>query len=101
MVVDSIPIPHVPSSQPTDDEQVVYAPPSQARADGEQAPVQRIPPAAIAPIVAELNKWSQATADTFSCLSLDELNNLSDIGLAKAFDLGVNVQTLISTLINV
>ena len=72
MAVDQ-PIPQtaIPSSQPMDDEQVVFHP---ARSDDSRPPAECIPPPTIVDLVTEMKKWS-SVKDTsfFSSLSLDEL----------------------------
>jgi len=72
MAVDQ-PIPQtaIPSSQPTDDEQVVFRP---AQIDDSCPPAECIPPPAIADLVTEMKKWSSVKDPSFfSSLSLDKL----------------------------
>ena len=96
MAIDQ-PIPQtaIPSSQPTDDEQVVFHP---ARSDNSRPPAERIPPPTIADLVMEMKKWSSIKDPSFfSSLSLDKLRNLSDLRTIKAFELNVNIPNLIQS----
>jgi len=125
----------VPSSQPEDDDQVVFTPVSQpdipsakdrndscltggtalrgpglapsvpVRVD-DTGPVN--PPSKQAHAVAQaqaaaadLKFWSDFSTDDFNCLSLAELLELPPLGLMRAYQLDINIESLRSALSNV
>lgn len=115
----------IPSSQPTDDEQIVLQPPTptpvakvagaphvgrgpdsfRRSLGGQVAHVDDSPawasPHLIAPIIAEMEKWSNMDAESFSCLSSFDLTNISDMGRMCAYQLGLDVDLLLRTSLNV
>ena len=101
MMVDP-PIPHtsVPSSQPTDDEQIVFRP---ARAAASPAPAERVPnPMSPAFLSAELRRFGVIDDPAyFRTLSIAELRNLSAPGIGRAYELGVHIPDLIQSMTNV
>ena len=81
------------TSQPTDNEQVAFHP---AQIDNSPPPVECIPLPAIADLIMEMKKWSSVKDPSFfSSLSLDKLQNLSDLRTVKAFKLNINIPNLI------
>jgi len=101
MVVDPpIPPTDVPSSQPTDDEQIVFRP-----ADGPALPPpkEHVAPASLAGILADMKRFDPITdPNYFRSLLIDDLHSLSEYGCAKAFSLGIeSIPDLIQSLINV
>jgi len=102
MVVDAPgPSSLVPSSQP--DAQAAFRPGSQARIDDlPPPPIPRSAPPAIAALLEDRAKWGEADASTFSSASRTELTSLPPHSAAhvRAFQLGIDLQTLIQSLPN-
>jgi len=112
MVVDQ-PIPpltSIPSSQPTNDKQIVFKPTSPkgksaARIDNTPPPPVSKPlscaPVYIQTLLAELQRWREVTDPTyFSSLSDVEIKNISDTGHCRAFELGVDLTDLLQSRTN-
>jgi len=101
MVVDP-PLPHtdVPSSQPTDDEQIVFRP---AAKPASPPPTERVAPACLTSILADMKRFDPITDPAyFRSLSIDDLLSLSEYGRAKAFSLGIHsIPDLIQSMTNV
>ena len=103
MVVDNpIPPSHVRSSQPTDDEEVVFRP---ARIDDSPRPA---PPTSLstgADAAALLAKWSGISLDDIRALPLDELKAINDnsnhIAHMRALQLGTSISTVLESLTHV
>ena len=98
MVIDApIPSTHIPSSQPTDDETVVQRPP---RVDDSPRPAPTTTSGVQAS--ADLQKWSAATVEDFRTLTLTEIETWPSWHPAhmRAFQLGINIDTLIADLTN-
>jgi len=100
----------LPSSQPTDDEQIVFCPSSPkgksaAHIDDTPPPPPHKPlvfPASLQAIAKELKCWHNITnCSYFSSLSTDELHNLSNYGHLKALELNINIPNLIQSHTNV
>jgi len=101
MVVDPPILPTaVPSSQPTDDEQIVFRP---AAAPASPPPRERVPPACLTSILADMKRFDLITdPNYFRSLSIEDLRSLSDYGCAKAFSLGIlSIPDLIQSMTNV
>jgi len=100
MIVDP-PILHtnVPSSQPTDDEQIVFRP---AAALTSPPPQERVIPAGLAAIIADMKRFDPITDPSyFRSLPIDELLSLSEYGRAKAFSLGIeSIPDLVQSMTN-
>jgi len=112
MMVDK-PIPPLtalPSSQPTDDEQIIFHPSSpkgkSAACIDDTLPTAPQKPLTFPPslqaITDELKCWRKITdCSYFSLLSTDKLRNLSDYGHLKALELNVDIPNLIQSRTNV
>ena len=105
MVVDAPPVSHIPSLQPTDDEQIVHRPASQARIDDTPPPpppTHTSPPPQIAALLADIAKWHEADASVFHSASRAELTSLppSSVAHVQAYQLGINLDSLIQSLPN-
>jgi len=109
MVVDQ-PIPpqtSIPSSQPTDNEQIIFKPispkgKSAAHIDDSPTPPPKAAPPHLTAYLADMAKWNAVTDPSlFSTLSTDELRSISDYGDAKAYSLGVIIKDLIQSHTNV
>jgi len=109
MVVDQ-PIPpqtSIPSSQPTDDEQIVFKPispkgKSAACIDDSPTPPPKAAPPHLTAYLANMAKWNTVTDPSFfSMLSTDKLCSISDYGDTKAYSLGVIIKDLIQSCTNV
>jgi len=101
MIVDPPVLPTtVPSSQPTDDEQIVFRP---AVAPSSPPPRERVVLAGLANIIADMTRFDPITDPSyFRSLPIDELRSLSDYGCAKAFSLGIeSIPDLIQSMTNV
>jgi len=112
MIVDN-PVPPVttlPSSQPPDDEQIVFKPTSPkqksaARIDDTPLPSASKPlfsvPAYIQALSDKLKRWRKVTDPTyFHTLSIDKIKNISDTGRCKAFELGIDLTDLLQSCTN-
>ena len=112
MIVDN-PVPPVttlPSSQPPDDEQIVFKPTSPkrksaARIDDTPLPSASKPlfsvPAYIQALSDKLKRWRKVTDPTyFHTLSVDKIKNISDTGRCKAFELGIDLTDLLQSCTN-
>lgn len=100
MVVDPpVPPTNIPSSQPTDDKQVIFQP----TCVDDLPPQECIPPPHIASYIADMKCFESITDPTyFQSLPIKELYILSEYGIAKAFSLGIeSIPDLIQTLSNV
>jgi len=108
MIVDQ-PVPPVtglPSSQPTDDEQIAFHP---ASPKGKSAvriedtpPPPKAAPLHLTAYLQDMNKWNAVSDPSFfSSLTTDELRNISEYGDAKAYSLGVIITDLIQSRTNV
>jgi len=101
MIVDPPILPTaIPSSQPTDDEQIVFRP---AAKPATPPPRERVAPAGLTSILADMKRFDHIT-DTayFRSLSIDDLRSLSEYGCAKAFSLGIeSIPDLIQSMTNV
>jgi len=101
MIVDPPTLPlAVPSSQPTDDEQIVFRPVA-----GPASPSlpERVAPAGLASILADMKRFDSITDPAyFRSLSIEELRSLSEYGCAKAFSLGIeSIPDLVQSMTNV
>ena len=98
MIIDNpVPLTNAPSSQPTDDEQVVFRP---ARVDDSPRPTPAASFSEGASLRAELAKWSFMSLDDLKAIPLDELRALPDSSLAhmRAVQLSTSIQTVIESL---
>ena len=98
MVVDQpVPPTNIRSSQPTDDEEVVFRP---ARIDDSPRPGPSSALSDGAAIRAELAKWSFMSLDDLKNIPLDELKALPESSLThmRAVQLGTSIQTVIESL---
>ena len=98
MVIDNpVPLTNAPSSQPTDDEQVVFR---LARVDDSPCPALSASLSDGASLRAELAKWSFMSLDDLKAIPLEELRALPDSSLAHmhAVQLGTSIQTVIESL---
>ena len=102
MIVDPLVFPTaVPSSQPTDDEQIVFRP---ARVPSSPPPTELKPNPFSAKFLSdELHRYTAITDPAyFQSLPIKELQNLSAPGIAWAYDLGIeSIPDLIQSLSNV
>ena len=93
----------VSSSQPDEDDQVIFAPAEPARIDDNQPPISEsscnLPGALNAQT--DIDRWSKMTPLDFHALSHSELANLPEIAYFRAQDLGLNLEALHSALLNV
>ena len=107
MVIDA-PTPSlipVPPSQPTNNEQVVFCPPPLAQVNGMPPPPPPSclsPPPQIAAILADIAKWGRANASDFHSASHADLTSLPphSVAHAQAFELDINLDTIIQSLPN-
>ena len=93
----------VPSSQPDEDDQVIFAPAEPVRVDDNQ-PSPSTLSANLAKALAaqaDIDKWSKMTPLDFHALPLSELANLPEIAFFRAHELGLNLEALRSALLNV
>ena len=100
MVVDKpVPPSHLRSSQPTDDEEVVFRP---ARVDDSPRPAPSTSLSAGAEAAALLAKWSGISFDDIRALPLDELktieSNPNHIAHMRALQLGTTIATVLESL---
>ena len=98
MVVDNPVAPtNIRSSQPTDDETVVFRP---ARVDDSPPPTPSATLSDGAALRAELARWSFMSLDDLKNIPLDELKALPESSLAhmRAVQLGTSIQTVIESL---
>ena len=100
MMVDKpVPPSHVRSSQPTDDEEVVFRP---ARVDDSPCPVPSTSLSAGAEAAALLTKWSGISFEDIRALPLDELKaiggNPNHIAHMRALQLGTTITTVLESL---
>ena len=108
MIVDQPvpPITALPSSQPTDDEQIVFKPASPkgksaARID-DTPPPPKAAPLHLTTYLNDMAKWNMVSDPLFfSSLTTDELWNISEYGNAKAYSLGVSITDLLQSHTNV
>ena len=103
MIVDKpIPPTDIHSSQPTDDEEVVFHP---AWVDDSLHPTPSTGLSLGAEANATLAKWSGISLDDIKALPIDELNsianNLNHIAHMRALQLGTSIQTVLESLIHV
>ena len=103
MVVDKpVPPTDVRSSQPTDDEEVVFRP---ARVDDSPLPAPSTSLSAGAETAALLAKWSGISLDDIRALPLDELKaieaNPNHIAHMRALQLGTSISTVLESLTHV
>jgi len=101
MIVDPPILPTaILSSQPTDDEQIIFRP---AAGPASPPPRERVVPAGLASVLADMKRFDPITDPTFfRSLSIDELRSLSEYGHAKAFSLGIeSIPDLIQSMTNV
>ena len=100
MIVDKpIPPTDIRSSQPTDDEEVVFCP---ARVDDSLCPAPSTSLTASAKASATLAKWSGISFNDIQALLLDELKAIADnqnhIAHMRTFQLGTSIQTILESL---
>ena len=93
----------VPSSQPDEDDQVIFAPAEPARIDDNQPSISESSCNLLGALnaQADIDRWSKMTPLDFHALSHSELANLPEIVHFHARDLGLNLETLRSALLNV
>lgn len=100
MVVDKpVPPTDVRSSQPTDDEEVVFRP---ARVDDSPRPAPSASFSTGVDANATLAKWSGISLEDIQTLPLDELrsivNDQNHIAHMRAFQLGTSIKTVLESL---
>ena len=93
----------VPSSQPDEDNQVIFAPAEPTRIDDNQPPISESSCNLLGALnaQADIDWWSKMTPLDFHALSHSELANLPEIAYFRAPDLGLNLEALRSALLNV
>ena len=93
----------IPSFQLDEDDQVVFAPAEPACIDDSQPPIDEHacnPTGALAAL-SKMEKWANMTPLDFHALSHTELANLPPMGEMRAYQLGINLESLRSAVLNV